>query len=459
VSRNLKILMGVLLSLVLATPALAMKFDFHGDLNNRFMLYTDQVGWFNSSAPVLDDDNRADSFGEIKYRLVATASTDDGAVKGVYAIEVGALKFGAPKTTAGASQGGSYSGDAVNVETRWFYTDFQIPGVASKARISMGLFSNTVNKYFWSETIMGVKVYGDNWYFAWLRPKDTATTTGEDWRNNDLDTLNARYDLKIDPVKIGLFLSYFTQKNSSASVTLNPATANEIRLFPDSNFDLLAAGIDGGWSAKTGFGKAFVNWDLIYETGKVDKVLTGTAINDMDIKAYFLHGDIGVNFGAATLTYTARYASGDKDSTDKDFKNFFSVDVDMTDSLIFDEGLTDDNYFFEGPYVQDKGMFLNKLALDYQLDKKTRFNLAALYLQTAEKLLWTTAAGSHAEKNLGFELDAYAFHKLYDNLELAAAIGYLWSGDAMDFYETATSRNGKADVDIFTSQLRVRYMF
>jgi hypothetical protein len=449
VSKNLKILIGVLLALVLATPAMAMKLEFHGDLNNRFLLYTDQSGFFQVSGPVLDKDDRPDSFGEIKSRLIVSAATDDGAVKGVYALEVGAIKFGQ------AARGGSFSGDGLNLETRWFFTDFQIPGVASKARVQIGLFSNTVNRFFWSETAMGVKFYGDNWYLAWLRGKDQfqSTSGNQDWRENDLDTLNARYDLKMDPVKVGFFASYLTQRNDDTSITLNPATANEIKLFPNANFDLLAVGIDGGVSAGTSFGKVFLNWDLIYETGGVDDV--GSAGNDVDIKGYLAHADLGLNFGAATVTLTSWYASGDDNSSDRDFDNFFSVDVDLFESFIFQESLTDDNVFFEGGYIRDKGMFFNKLALDFQATKQTKVGLAGLYLQTAKDLEWST----FKEKNLGVEIDGYVRHKLYDNLELALHLGYLFSGDAMDFFETSASQNGKSDVDIFKSEAMVRYQF
>ena len=447
-SKHWKIFLAVLLGLSMATPAMAMKFEFHGDLNNRFLLYTDQSGFFKVSNPTLDKEDRPDSFGEIKSRLIFEASTDDGKVKGVYALEVGAVKFGQ------AARGGSFSGDGLNLETRWFYTDFQIPSVASKFRVQIGLFSNTVNRFFWSETAMGVKFYTDNFYLAWLRGKDqfqNNTSGNQDWRENDLDTLNARYDLKMDPVKVGFFASYLTQRNDNTVIQLNPALANEIKLFPDAKFDLLAVGIDGGVSAGTGFGKVFLNWDLIYETGTVDNV--GSNGNDVDIQAYLAHADLGLNFGAATVTLTSWYASGDSDSTDKDFKNFFSVDVDLFESFIFQESLTDDNVFFEGGYIRDKGMFFNKLALDFQATKQTKVGLAALYLQTAKDLEWLT----FREKKLGWEFDGYVRHKLYDNLELALNLGYLFSGDAMDFFET--TRDGKADVDIFKTEAMVRYQF
>ncbi|MGZ8440937.1 MAG: hypothetical protein ACXWXD_09195, partial [Candidatus Deferrimicrobiaceae bacterium] len=63
------------------------------------------------------------------------------------------------------------------------------------------------------------------------------------------------------------------------------------------------------------------------------------------------------------------------------------------------------------------------------------------------------------EKNLGVEIDGYVRHKIYDNLELALNLGYLFSGDAMDFFETSATRNGSADVDIFKSEAMVRYQF
>ncbi len=454
-SKHLKILLVVALALMVGAPAMAMKFEFHGDLNNRFLLYTDQNGFFNGGT--LDDDDVNESFAEFKYRLWTTASTDDGAIKGVFAIEVGAIKYG------DSSRGGAFSGDGVNVETRWFYTDFQIPSVESKARVQMGLIPFKVNKFFWSETAGGVKFYTDNWYLAWVRGRNTlntnnAATAGNDWGDGDLDSINARYDLKMEPIKLGIFASYLWQnQNGDSPASVNDAFEIKQGAFTDSAFDLFAIGIDGGWSTPTSFGKAFVNWDFIYEGGGVDDV--GAPGNDFDISAYLLHGDIGLNFGKTTVTYTIWYASGDDNATDKDLDNFMSVDVDFFDSFIFQESLTDDNVFFEGPYFKNKGLWFNKLALDYAANKQTKLGLALLYLQTAEDVEWVAGGSNFSEKDLGFEVDAYVSHKLYSNLELRVNLGYLFSGDALDSVETLPTRDGSADVDVFKSEARVRYSF
>lgn len=452
-SKNRKILIAVFLALFVAAPAMAMKFDIHGDLDNRFNVYTNQIGWFgnDSGNQVLDDGDRSDSFGEIKYRIWTSMASDDGSVKGVYGIEVGAVKFGGP--------GGAFSGDGLNVETRWAYTDFQLPGVDSKARFQMGLFSNTVNPFFWSETVMGVKFYTDNWYLAWLRGAQSFTGADEDWGDGDLDSLTGRYDLKMEPFKIGFFLSYLMEGSSEPSADFedfNPLQGYQIKRFPEAEFNLLAIGIDGNWTTATGFGKLFINWDAIYEDGTVDQASFdgGLTATDFDIQGYLLHADIGLNFGQTTLTFTSYYASGDDpNDTDTDSDAFISVDTDANYSIIFQEGVyTNDNYFSERHYIGTAGMFLNKLALDYQASKKTKVGIAGLYLLTAEDL-------PNNENYLGFEIDAYVAHKLYDNLEVALNAGYLISGDAMDFFETAATQDGSSDVDPYTITAHVRYQF
>ena len=48
---------------------------------------------------------------------------------------------------------------------------------------------------------------------------------------------------------------------------------------------------------------------------------------------------------------------------------------------------------------------------------------------------------------------------IFKNVELAVNAGYLFSGDAMDAFETGSQRDGSADEDIFVSGARVRYKF
>ena len=112
--KKLKSALVTLIVIGLAVPVLAAEFTFHGDFNNRFMVYTDQSGLFAGAGEQSLADSRrikkggaSDSWGEIKYRLWVDAATNDGNVRGVYAVELGALDFGKPPsdTGAGPSQG------------------------------------------------------------------------------------------------------------------------------------------------------------------------------------------------------------------------------------------------------------------------------------------------------------------------------------------------------------------
>jgi len=469
VSKNLKILFIALLALAVAAPVMAAEFEFHGDLNNRFKLYTDQQQWFgnDSGNQQISEEDAPETFATIKYRMWTKASTNDGKVYGVYAIEIGGIRYG------DSANGGGFSGDGRNIETRWAYTDFQLPSMDTTARFRLGLQGFSVNKFFWDETAMGVKFYTDNWYLAWMRGGYAEAQFNDSWGDGKLDSLNARYDLKMEPVKVGFFLSYMWRDTSAPFVDVS-ALGNftgsggtlddyQIKALPSAiKFDLLAVGIDGSWSTATSFGKAFVNWDLIYENGSANDTTTngGVTVEDLDLSAYFAHLDLGLNFGKATVTYTLIYASGDDNETDTDLDGFISVDVDNFYTIIFGEGgFTDDDYFTERYTIGDKGYFMNKLALDYAVDKKLKVGAAVIYMQTAEDI---TLANGSKSSDLGIELDAYVSYKLYDNLKLDWNIAYLASDDAMDIFETGPSAdvgNGSGDVDIFQSTARVRYGF
>jgi hypothetical protein len=478
--KRLTFALVVLIVLGLTAPVLGAEIAIHGDFNNRFMVYTDQSGLFagageqsTAAARRIKKDGVSDSWGEIKYRLWVDAATNDNKVKAVYAIELGALHFGKPKTTAGASQGGEYSGDAVNIETRWAYTDFQLPLVENKARFRIGLQPMDVNYYLWKETAMGVNFVGErdsvDYQLAWIRGYEhqrDASTGGD-----DVDGFLGRINFKpSDSLKIGVFGLY---KYSSAPTTPGTpgsitATGYQVKRFADLvDLDFWNFGIDGSYHRPMGSGKFFTNWDLIYQIGDIENVaFTGsdgsvTTNSQVDVNAYFAHADIGYGQGDWKFTYTFWYASGDDNPTDKDFDGFVSVDVDSFDGVVLFEAFTDDNYFTERHYLLDKGFIMNKIALDYQATPKIKVGVAGLYMLTAEDIKYTAAANGQlvSESSVGFEIDGYVKYMLFQNVELAFAAGYLLAGDAMDYWEESAIQNGSSDEDILKLNARVRYTF
>ncbi len=463
-SRILKAVIVLAAIVAVATPAMAAEFAFHGDLNNRFNLYTNHSEFYNTAGSLekgvastkkVGDKNTNTTWGDVKYRLWTEAKTNDGKVKGVYAIELGAMRFG--RSGTGKSLGSGYSGDGLNIETRWAYTQFQVPGAASKARVTIGLQPYKVNSFLWAETAAGVKFTADNYELAWMRGRELFNNTNGGSLESG-DSLSARVNLKpAAGVKLGLF-GLFQNQNAGGAGAID-AGKYEVKSLGDIDMTLYSFGVDGGLTS----GDIFVKWDAIYQNGEFKDAtftgLNGTATGDFDLSAYLLHVDVGIKMGKSRLTFTSWYASGDDDDNDKDLDAFMSTDVDRFDSIVlFEGGYTDDNYGTERPYLLNKGLFLNKLAYDHKASKKLKFGAAVLYLMTAEDIEYTDDNSvAQSNSDLGIELDAYVSYKLYDNVELALNGGYLVAGDAMDAFEI--DRNGNADEDIMRITSRVRYKF
>ena len=460
--------LALLLMLGIALPAVAAEFGFHGDMNNRFLLYSNHTDWLNNEqAGVINDGKVDDTLGELKYRFWVDAATNNGNVKGVYAIEIGGVRYGEE------SRGGSYSGDGVSLETRWAYTDLQLPGVESKAQLRMGLHPFKVNPFLWAETAAGVVYNGQpanafGYQLAWMRTVDRVK------RNlspsiTDNDNLLTRFDFGIsDNTKIGVFGLYSRADTVGASGPKDVDTRNWLlKKFADqADFNIWNLGVDGGIE----FDSWFINWDLIYQSGDLDNFrLNDTEFSgvdltrDYDLSAYFLHADVGFKLGKSKVTGTVWYASGDGNPNDGDLEGFLGIDLDREDSItLFEGSYTDDDiYFTERDYLLDKGFVMLKLALDHQATQKFKWGLAAMYMMTAEDITYFNAAGTQQYKNddIGIEINGYIKYMIYENVEFALNAGYLFADDAMDAFETDLIRDGSSDEDIFASSARVRYKF
>jgi hypothetical protein len=489
--------LGVLLCgvayVLMAGPAMAVKVDFHGDMNPRFPLGTNHNDWIigGDHGGKLDDDDVYDNFGEIKYRFWFEAASDDGDYKGVFATEVGGLRFGEDDKMG-------YSGDQVQMEVRWGYFDFQLPFVDQESRVRMGLQPVNINPFLWKETVGGVTLNGAagvfDYQLGWLRGYEVDVSSDEDADlRDDQDSIYGRLDYSgANDFKLGLFGLYQWQDTDNADLT-DPAEAEiagdlnygltpasyEFKNFGyeeiSADISLATIGLDGSMN----FDPFFVNWDAMYQTGSIDGLQyanlnqlndlrrgnvddfadLGLDAEDYDVSAYFAHLDLGMNMDQHTFTYTFWYSSGDDDPNDGDFDAFMATDIDRMDSIVLMEGgYADDNYFTERHYILDRGFIMNKLAWDYQVNEKLQVGLAGMYMMTAEDVEYTTPAGENvSEDTLGIEVDGYAKYQLFENVELAWNAGYLAADDAMDYFEV--EQDGSSDEDIWRTDMRIRYKF
>jgi hypothetical protein len=457
----------------LAMPSVGAEFSFHGDLNNRFQLYTNQNDFFRAEQQGIIRGNVYDNFGEAKYRFWTEAATNDGDVKGVFAVEIGGLRYGE------SGKGAEFSGDGINIETRWLYTDFQIPFIEGKNRLQMGLNSQTINQYFWAETVMGVKNYGTfepiDYTLAWFRPIET-NANRSDQTGQDLDGFYGRINTKpTDNLLLGFFGLYFYKDDPQGTAAIEDR-GYEIKQFArDAEFNMYTIGVDGGYNVVLDPGKLFFKWDAMYQGGKINNAtftptapgdqtgaaLPGSAVGeDFDVKAYFLHLDAGFSWDKSTLTYTFWYASGDDDPEDDDFKGYLAVDVDSFDNHILFESLMDDDVFTERHYLLDKGFVMNKLEFRHKWTDKLETRLAAMYMLTAEDIEYIDQDNDRQRNDeIGFEVDGHLIYKIFPGLTFNLAGGHLFANDAMDYFEKNSNVDGKSDSDISRVMTSIRYKF
>jgi hypothetical protein len=489
--RKILILLAVLF---VATPLMAADLAFHGDMNHRFMLYSNHQDWFKGLRPeALHHGNVEDTYADIKYRLWTEASTNDNKVKGVYAIEMGGLRFGA-SDSVGKGKGGSYSGDGVNIETRWAYIDFQIPGIPNTSKITVGLQPFKLNSRLWNQTILGVK-YTEKigwlqYQLSWLRPHDVANWNNEQLNTDDIDFFSAKYDFNFfqDAFKVSFFGLYgFNDDAGEINPGIIQSSKYQVKKFSkDTGLRLWCVGHDGSISSPLalpvlGNVKLSLNWDTIFQLGKIknarfyDDIInpdistitegdkTFHSQGEFDIYAFSSYLKAGLEIGQAKLTYTGWYTSGDRDPTDDKLNGYMAIDMDAEDSIVLFEGnYADDNIFTNVHYLMDKGFIMNKVAVDYQLTDILKVGVAGLYMRTAKTMKYqdpNLKESFYSVNEIGYEADTYAKLKLYSNLEFAINGGYLFSGNAMDVFEEAAIRNGVSDEDIYLITSRVRYKF
>ncbi len=392
-----------------------------------------------------------------RYRQWFTATSDDQKVKGVFALEIGGVKWGYQGDSLGKSKGFGYSGDGVNVETRWLYTDFVVPGIGGNAIAGLQTvpLANDFGQFIWSETAAGLT------YFRALKPFDlgvgwirgnsgTAKNVGFSAGNfnDDAGYLTLGYDLSKGN-RVAFVLAAIRQsawKTTSGSYTF----ANNSQYV--------------GATGKFGAGALSGDVTAVYQGGSVD--LSTPTQQDLKRRAYAANATVSWKPSTAhKITLGYRYASGDGDAADDQINNYTAVDVDMNHGLVIFEGVATEGYTTDSPYWLDKGLSMPSIRYDYQASKGLVLSGLYSYISTDKKTQRIGAAavnpalgpdGKTYGTTIGSEIDFLAKYNIWQNFDALFGVGYLWAGDALDAY---TNNGAEKAKNIFKSQLELRFRF
>jgi len=465
-----------------AVTASAVQLAVHGEFGSKLQT-TDSLGMISqdgsqgiiTARDEIDNQDLDDTWAELQYRLWTVATSDDGNVKGVWAMEYGTHNFGSSFL--------GFANDNGDFEMRLAYVDFQLPYFQSENRLAVGLQEVDISKWLWAETAAGIRNYGSfdvgatkvAYQIGWARQSDNTPYYNSDndsfeTENNDADYWFAKVDFnlkdiaKVDNFDIGLFFVYANNQEENGEFTDNEPWWL------------------GGEVQFLGFKGIEFEGTLIYEGGD------GAVVNNQetDISAWFVAASAGYHWTSQfKTTFTFWYASGDDNSGDKDQDNYEAIETDTYGSVVlFEDATFDDAYFVSNkPYLKmnsrsytvsgnsytlngnDPGFLMFRLRADYQATPKLALAAALSYMQFDENPKVTINNNSKSfDDDIGWELDGYVKYELYPGLTIDLVAGYLWAGDGLDAYAfkttTPTSLNdlGKAD-DMYRVSLGVTYAF
>jgi hypothetical protein len=197
-------------------------------------------------------------------------------------------------------------------------------------------------------------------------------------------------------------------------------------------------------------GALFYGFTGIYLTGEIDAG-NGTFAGgetSLDREAWLANAEVTYKFDKARVKAGYLYSTGDDDPTDGDVENFANIDAYMGGfgSVVVFDSFADDNTLVSAPFIQDKGLNMPYVALDYDLNDKASVGVSGLYILTAEDVA--------DEDDLGIEVAARASYKITKNLTTGIEAGYLIGGDLWD--ELASDGDGD---DVFRTDASIRLMF
>jgi hypothetical protein len=360
--------------------------------------------------------------------------------------EIGDTVWGDGTSRIGPGTGGNVGADAVNIETKNAYVEFNIPETPLTASVGIqgiALLDSWIIDDDFSAAVVKANFDPIKVQAGYIAAQNTDVT--DENENIDSFYLSLGYAGAVGPGKLtGTLIGYYQNGNNTIVSTdpltgvytlNNPATQAGNFLFPltedvDSN-DLFDLGVNLGY--KMDWMAAYVNF--VKNFGSVDFIDGDSA----DYKGWMV--DAGANFfcGPFTFNLGGFYTSGqewDDDSNDIDGFTYPLASTKYFSEIIgggildkFSIGHTDangDRDFQWTGYGQPSNLWTVTAGASWQALEKTKLSASYWYFGTAEDV----ESFDGEDNSIGHEIDLYLSQGIVDGLTLDLVGAYLFADDA-----------------------------
>ncbi len=383
-------------------------------------------------------------------------------------------------TGTGRNQIGQWSGDQAGVEIKNVYFDFGVPGIQIPATLRVGLQPLVVRPHMVAlndgmGVTAGIKVDPATINLYWFKALENL-----DYASDDSDVYGIQVAAKIQKLTVGGYGLYYNENTyplpSAASSTV------------DYNSSMWWLGV----YADGKLGPVDTNFDFVYDFGKVeDQRNVAVRARDAKYRGWATRLKVDYPWEKFNFGVVGMYASGsDQKKTNSTGLPGTTTPFGTTTTKVggyvvpnsSEQFALGDSLLISGSpiwsgflgynvlnYTQMHrgsigGTWIAKLYGSYKATPWYKVTIAGLYIGDTTKNGNTignarTAAGlPRDDKTIGFEFDLINEISIYKNLKWDIGLGYIFAGDALEYYNYATGRN-KEGKDPWALVTRLTYTF
>ena len=492
-----------------AVPAMALENEFHGMYKMKYFVSNfdnSSAGYFYENATKSTSQSAVNYF-EQRARIFYSAKANDD-LKLVTGFEIdyvygdrsqGAINPATTATTAFRNSGGALDTDAVNLETKWVYLDFNVPGAPVNAKVGTQAIKDSLKGIvfdcdaagIYTSTKIGSNAKVNVGYFRGYEGNNGdvnggGTAGGPGFKmgvnNLDLAILEAKFSITKD-ISVGAnYYGYFDYRSNAATILDHTFAVNA-----DANVGPVA--LSGFVAGQLGTTR---------NTSGAIANSVNNSLTSVDMSGFAANAAARLKVGPGTAKIAGLYTSGDDGKSATKNKSWLSLQQSAVGArgqsnsnalntynesgmMLLNrnsatQGGSSDRTIVSTTNNRDQGAIIITAGYEANLTPKLYANANVGFGWTAENRSANLndlgdadaikptrtglPAGVHNSSNyLGTEINVETGYKLYDNLTASVQAAYVILGDYYAGTNQVVGKSGTNPDNAYTTRLVLSYVF